>query len=149
MRINIISPKLLADQHLLAEFREIKMLPKAFLRSLHSIKGIKYADISSAYTLNKGHGYFFYNKFTYIENRFQELLSECKNRGFKTDYDKLYLSQIPIRYFHDYTPTHEELLINLDRIELRISDKPSWYKFYGKSVNNWTEFYKDLRKDIV
>lgn len=139
MRINVISPKYLADQHLLAEYREIKMLPKMFLKSLNSKNGlVKYGG---DYTLNKGHGKCLYDKFRFIENRFQELLDEMKSRNFKTDYDTLDLSQIPTEFFGNYTPTDEAIKINVERILLRISDKPYWYKYRGQNMD-WGEFYK-------
>jgi deoxyribonuclease (pyrimidine dimer) len=143
MRINILPPSLLADQHLQAEYREIKMLPKAFIRSLNSFHSIKFGKISKTYTLNAGHGYFFYNKFKYIERRFQDILTEMRYRGFATNFDKLDLSGIPSNYFHDWSPSKEEQLVNLERILLRISDKPQWYKYKGKT-QDWNEFYKEL-----
>lgn len=40
MRVNVIHPKYLADQHLVAEYREIKMGPKALSKSLYSKNGV-------------------------------------------------------------------------------------------------------------
>ena len=37
-RINMVNVKELTDQHLFAEFREIKMVPKALARSLDAIR---------------------------------------------------------------------------------------------------------------
>ena len=71
MRINVIPMNMLADQHLFAEFREIKMLPKSLLRSWNAKKGIDYSKISKHYTLNTGHGYFFYDKLNYIFKKLQ------------------------------------------------------------------------------
>lgn len=141
MRINILNPKVLADQHLVAEYREMKMLPKCFIRSLESKKGIDPKRISESYTLNTGHGYFFYDKFNFIEKRFESIIQEMHFRRFQTNFDTLDLSSIPPHCFGDYFPTFEEKTINLERILLRISDKPDWYKFRGKEVLDWETFY--------
>ena len=151
MRINIIKPKELYDQHLMAEIREIKMLPKALVRSLASKKGVNYKTLNKEYpryTLNKGHGKFFYNKITYIENRFQELLKEAELRGFTlqsktkelydSEYDYAILEEYRNNPFIDicqeYIPTEAEKVVNKERIQLRLSEKPYFYKYYGKSV---------------
>ena len=90
MRINIIPVELLADRHLIAEYREIKMLPKCIVRSSKSKNGIDYNSLPKEYTLNTGHGKFFYNKLGFIENRFQELIQEMKNRNFNVTCTELY-----------------------------------------------------------
>lgn len=40
MRINILNPEVLPDQHLMTEIREIKMLPKTLMKSLRSKNGV-------------------------------------------------------------------------------------------------------------
>lgn len=135
MRINIIDPKLLADQHLIAEYREIKMLPKALIKSINSKNGLDLSRISKEYTLNKGHGYFFYNKISYITNRFNLLLDEMHNRDFQTNFTSLELDNIPPYLFNDYTPSPDEIRTNIERLLLRIDDKPLWYKYYNLNIN--------------
>ena len=61
-RINIIPVEELMDQHLIAEYREITMVPVSLARTLSSKTGLDYKKISKSYTLNKGHVYFFYDK---------------------------------------------------------------------------------------
>ena len=46
MRVNVIHPIFLSDQHLVAEYREVKMGPKALSRSLGSIRGVDKKKIS-------------------------------------------------------------------------------------------------------
>lgn len=62
-RINLVPPSELTDQHLFAEFREIKMVPKALARSLKGRRprGVLEA-IPKEFTLNTGHVMFFYDK---------------------------------------------------------------------------------------
>lgn len=58
MRINCVPVQELHQKHLLAEYREIKMLPKSLVRTLNSKSGLDKSKISRHYTLNTGHGYF-------------------------------------------------------------------------------------------
>ena len=52
-RINIIPVQELYDQHLIAEYREITMVPAALKRTLKSKAGLNYSKIPNNYTLNK------------------------------------------------------------------------------------------------
>ena len=65
-RINIVPVKELMDQHLIAEYREITMVPASLSRTLASKKGLDYSKIPKNYTLNRGHVYFFYDKGLYL-----------------------------------------------------------------------------------
>jgi len=139
MRINVIPVSLLLDQHLRAEFREIIMSIHFYKKSLASPKGIDKTKISSKYTLNQGHAYMWYNKFGYIKKRYFELLDEMKLRGFKTDeieskFIPLFDEVIPLEIQNDYTPTQEDIQINLDRIKEKIKLRPNWYKFYSETI---------------
>lgn len=143
MRINVIDPRYLADQHLVAEYRELKMLPKSLLRSLRSKNGIDLKKIPKSYTLNKGHGYFFYDKVTFIINRFEIIKEEMNRRGFQCNYIELPLAGIPDIYFGDYEVTKEAIQINLERIRLRIDGKHSWFKFMRGPMSryDWDQLY--------
>ena len=83
-RINLIHPKELMDQHLLAEWREIKMIPASLRRSLKT-KSISEVikSIPKDYTLGSGHVKFFYNKHIYLCKRYTELTKELQKRNFK------------------------------------------------------------------
>ena len=148
MRINIIEPRYLADQHLVAEYREIKMLPKCLIRSLQSKKGLDENRIPEKYTLNTGHGYFFYNKLTFIIKRFNALLVEMQLRGFQTNFDNMPFDGIPQSFFNDYKPDEEAVQINLERIRLRINAKKYWFKHYGAPMSDgdWDRLYYNYCK---
>jgi len=54
-RVNLVPVQELADQHLMAEFRELKMIPKALARSLRTQTREKVMKkIPKEFTLNKG-----------------------------------------------------------------------------------------------
>ena len=54
-RINIINVSELTDQHLIAEYREITMVPAALNRTINSRNGLDINKIPKEFTLNKGH----------------------------------------------------------------------------------------------
>ena len=71
-RINAgIPPKVLTDQHLLAEHREIKRLPAVFAKNL------KPTGIPKQFTLGTGHVKFFLDKGKYTLKRYKLLYAEC------------------------------------------------------------------------
>lgn len=127
-RINIIPVEELMDQHLVAEYRELPMVGSALQRSMKS-KNWNPRSIPSKFVLNAGHVKFFYDKGSYLSNRYQELIAEMKRRGMNPDPDRVFKrGQWPNELFNDWTPTAEDQAITRERIALRISEKPGWYR---------------------
>jgi deoxyribonuclease (pyrimidine dimer) len=133
-RINIISPSELTDQHLVAEYREIEMVPAALERSLRtkSVYDIL-RNIPSEFTLNKGHVSFFYNKMAYLRERFELIVNEMNERGMNPSDERV--DRVAERFAkqhalfqNNWTPTIRDASIIRERIEYRISQKPSWYR---------------------
>lgn len=128
-RINIIPPSELYDQHLVAEYRESIMVPLSLSRTLNSKQGLLSYKIPSTFTLNKGHVYFFYDKGLYLEKRFAELTAEMRERGMRPDPYRTFPSQLyPPNLFNDWEPSEREQAIIRERIALRLSQKPGWYR---------------------
>jgi deoxyribonuclease (pyrimidine dimer) len=129
-RINIIPVEELMDQHLIAEYREITMVPAALNRTLKSKVGLDFKRISKDYTLNAGHVYFFYDKGLYLYKRYSKLIKEMKRRGFVPDIKR----KFPVDIFknnglyNDWEPKISEYIIIRKRIKERISLKPEWYR---------------------
>lgn len=135
-RINLVRVEDLADQHLFAEWREIKMIAPAAKRSLLAKPIVKIVEkISPQYTLNTGHVTFFYNKLPFLRNRFKELTEELQQRNFDispfdfetADYTFVYLRLSQITWH----PTKRDIQVNVDRIAQRLNEKPTWYRYYG------------------
>lgn len=148
-RINLVHPSELTDQHLFAEFREIKMVPKALQRSIHAAQSRGdclddvYVSIPNKFTLNRGHVSFFYDKGTYLEHRFADLRLELAKRDITYNRDSVLdsdgvFSTLPYYFNRDYIPTPEALTIIRKRIAERIAAKPNWYRYYGKPISNLT-----------
>lgn len=130
-RINVIPVHDLTDQHLMAEYRELPMVPAAARRS----DPATYKP-TSVYTLNKGHVSFFYDKKKYLLNRWFELIVELYNRNFNIDPASRVVHWRALDKFdqREWTPDDHAIAINLQRINERIAAKPYWYKFYGKNI---------------
>ena len=129
-RINIIPVNELFDQHLIAEYREITMVPAALNRTLKSKNGLDASKIKNRYTLNQGHVYFFYNKGRYLDQRYQDIIKEMKLRGFNPDPKRKFPKYIFIanNLYKDWIPSIEDLKIIRIRIESKLKEKPGWYR---------------------
>lgn len=156
-RINLVPPEELMDQHLFAEFREIKMVPKSLRRSLRAAEArdvkthgyrdayvqalmgqaIVLAAVPQAYALNTGHVSFFYDKALYLRKRYAALKQELDRRGInynrnsELDPDGVF-DALDERFRKDYDPTPEALALVRARIAEKIAMKPSWYRYEGK-----------------
>ena len=129
-RINLLPPTELTDQHLVAEYREMTMVPAALNRTLKSKNGLDRSRISSKYTLNTGHVYFFYDKGKYLKERYDSLVTEMKLRGMNPDPNRIFPTEVfeQNNLYGNWKPSVEEIQINLERIEKRINQKPDWYR---------------------
>lgn len=133
-RINLVHPSELSDQHLFAEFREIKMVPKALARSIRArgISGVR-SVIPSKFTLGKGHVSFFYDKGKYLSNRYEQLRTELTTRGINFNTEALFDSDGVFEYnqcfYGEYSPDDTAIATIRQRIAEKIAMKPSWYRF--------------------
>lgn len=130
-RINAgISPKELKRAHLLAEWREITMVPAALKRSLRTQSLEKVlSKIPKTFTLNSGHVTFFYDKMDYLKNRMIEISEEMKRRGWSVDLERLSCFEgLDKKFYNDWQETSEARKLVQERIAKRISEKPHLYK---------------------
>jgi len=137
-RINLVPPSELADQHLFAEFREIKMVPKSLARSIRArgVDGVL-AMIPAEFTLGKGHVSFFYDKGEYLRARYESLRNELSRRA--VDFNQLsrfdpdgVMEKHPWNDW--YHPSQQALQTIRTRIAEKIAMKPQWYRYYGKPL---------------
>ena len=138
-RLNLVPPEELTDQHLFAEWREIKMVPKSLARSIRArgVDGVL-RMVPREFTLNTGHVSFFYDKGTYLFNRYRDLTDELVRRGVnfnrsaELDPDDVYLRHPSLLGL--YTPTEKALQIIRQRIAEKIAMKPQWYRYKGQPL---------------
>ena len=139
-RINLVPPEELADQHLVAEYREIFMVGSSLQRSLRSKNwNTTINNLPEKFTLNTGHVKFFYNKGLYLENRYNDIVYEMMCRGMKPDVKRVWkLSQWPVELRGDWEPSSDDLMLIRERIKTRINQKPGWYRWaQRKQLHNY------------
>lgn len=127
-RINLISTKKLADQHLMAEYRE---LPRIFTY----VK--KYGipdnnDIPDKYKFGKGHIKFFSNKLKFLSDRYSKIVDELKRRNFDISFEELKpfcYELLDSNKQIKYQPTKEEIDTSKKRILEKLEEKPKFYKW--------------------
>lgn len=132
-RVNLVPVESLADQHLIAEYREISRLPKFLEKSLRSRNGI--LSIPKEYTFGTGHVSFFYDKLGFIKLRHEALKQEGYKRGFRLSSIDIDLSLVSKVYCNSYVPSERAILLSKGRIFEKLKMKPFWYKFYGKPIS--------------
>jgi deoxyribonuclease (pyrimidine dimer) len=125
VRVNLINPGKLADQHLVAEYDEMLML-MAYVRKHQSLEGIP-----ENFCLGKGHIKFFKNKLLYLKKRHEALKQEMRKRGFAAR-KTLDTKGIDKKLLKDWSPNPQDLQIIKKRLKQKICLKPQWYRYYGK-----------------
>lgn len=130
-RINLVPVTELADQHLMAEYRELPMVPASLRRTLNSKMGFQIKRVSIPYTLNAGHVYFFFNKGQFLLNRWHLLIDELRRRNFNIDPESRdvkwdMFDQVEQRV---WVPTEADITLSRERIRTRLAQRPGWYRW--------------------
>lgn len=118
----------------MAEYRELPMVMGSLRRSLVAKNGLP--KIGEKYTLNAGHVKFFYNKGKFLHKRYCMLIAELEKRGYNLDPERKADFSVFINnnLYGDWQPDADARRINKERIDLRINQKPHWYRYYGKPL---------------
>lgn len=125
VRVNILNPGDLADQHLIAEYAEIMML----MTYIKSYQKVEY--MPEHYCLGKGHQVFFKDKLKYLKRRHEALKEEMRKRGFKPKHS-VSLKGYNKELLNDWKPGMEDKKIIKKRLIKRIREKPNFYRYHGK-----------------
>ena len=129
-RINAdIDPSLLERRHLVAELREIAMVPASLKRSLRTLTPESILPrIPKEFTLNDGHVLFFYDKIEFLRGRFKRLCEEMENRDYHPDWSReVVFNGFDDCWNNDWEATDKDNQIVWDRIGIRIQEKPHLY----------------------
>lgn len=127
VRINLISPRKLTDQHLIAEYNEILML-LGYVKKYHKLEPEK---MPKNYTLGKGHILFFKDKREYLQKRHEQLKVEMKRRKFKSN-KEINLNGFPKLLQKDWKPKERDFQIIRERLVYKINLKPNYYTYERK-----------------
>lgn len=132
-RINAVDPKLLLDQHLMAEYREITR-----------VSGLaKHVKQPAAYTMGTGHVKFFYDKGLFLAKRRVALYDELKSRGYNVTWYEY--TPHPEGLNNDWLPDKHSYQISIMRLQEKLSDKPNFYTLRGSKVERY--YYLDRIHD--
>lgn len=135
VRINLIKPKSLADQHLVAEYNEILM----FLGHVRKFPAPN--NIPERFTLGSGHIRFFKDKLGFIAQRHELLKDEMRRRGFVPQ-KTINLEEFPEELRNDWRPMLGDYELIRNRIKEKIALKPDFYRYEGKPRE--PEFFQNL-----
>lgn len=138
VRINLIDPKALADQHLIAEYNEILMLLGYILKHPDPV------GIPPSFLLGPGHMKFFKDKLKYIKKRHELLKIEMRKRGFQTN-KTINLDNFPKKLQNDWKSKPEDIKIIKERIIWKLEQKPEYYRYYQEHKSK--KFFVDLIKN--
>lgn len=137
-RINsAIRVRLLTDEHLLAEHREIKRLPSVFSKRKDSKIGLK--NLPKKFTLGTGHVLYFIDKALFTAGRYLDIRDECIKRGFNVEnyFDnwKVYKTEDNDFILNDHISTIDEYNLLIDRISERLLyTKKEYWHYYGNRI---------------
>ena len=141
-RINLVHVKELADQHLIAEYRELPRVFGAVKKHVQDGKRITDFKINSTYILGTGHVTFFYNKLLYLKKRHIDIVNECLRRGMNIqNIESNDISSFPIEFCNDYVPTDLEIYTSRQRLIEKLKMKPMWYKY---TFVDLPDYYVDM-----
>ncbi len=138
VRINLMKPVYLLDQHLIAEYNEILML-LGYVRLYPKIN-----DIPQNFLLGKGHIKFFKNKLKYLQNRHNQLKQEMIKRSYNPKIT-IDLNEFNPVLCNDWKPENKDLDIIKERIYSKIKLKPEYYTYYKEHYDE--KYYLNLTKN--
>ena len=111
-RINVgILPRELSNKHLIAEHREIKRIPNCISKGKYNMDGQP-----NRFKLGTGHVKFFYDKLSYLKDRYVLLYTECVRRGFNVQNYINAWDDIPEELMGGYIPTENDRKLIQQRI---------------------------------
>lgn len=119
-RVNCIDPRMLSNEHLFAEWREIPRIITAVEKLTNAGKALKDYDVPNKYKFGKGHVVFFYDKLRYIFLRLNDIRNELEKRGYNFE-DRIdeyvqRLSSIPNTYMNNWKPSTDDIYLNMSRL---------------------------------
>ncbi len=125
VRVNLIRPSHLADQHLVAEYAEILTIFRYAKKHSGTI------NIPQTYCLGTGHIRFFKNKLGYLKKRHALLRAEMKRRGF-TPWLIPSLRGIPKNLIQNWRPRPDDRTLIQRRLVWKLKKKSGFYRYYRK-----------------
>jgi deoxyribonuclease (pyrimidine dimer) len=125
---------MLADQHLIAELKEINQLAGGLSNTL---AGVQEKEIPETFRLGSGHVKFFYNKGMYLSKRFDLLKQEMSDRGFKPTaaFTNVWRERNRPELFKDWAPNEKDYSVIKERLLEKVQSKPGFYRYRGCKIS--------------
>lgn len=132
-RINVIPVEELADQHLLAEYRE---LPRVLKQDIN-VKGAK-----DQYHLGAGHMKWARRHWLFTLNRYRALYQEMLYRGYFPRYNPENMGQYLVNIAREYPEasyevTNADIQLNRQRIAEKYFSHPDNYTWTRRNKPEW------------
>ena len=129
-RINTLPPRLLLDEWLIAEYRELKRIPNK-MREGRYLPG----PLPPTYRMGPGHERFFLDKMLYLKLRHDKIRDEMWAR-FRRDYPiRVEVYDLPEYLLNDWQPTLRDHQVNVGRLVERFTYRITDYHYYGRVVS--------------
>lgn len=141
MRCNLLHPWFLTDQHLMAERRELRMIPPLLKKRVASNIPLM-QGIPERYCLGVGHMLFWLDKMGYLAHRFDCLTQEMFRRGFNPNEELTFDLETAkvVGVDKDWEPLPDDYDVIVTRLRERIEKRFTWYKFCGIPITRkWFE----------
>lgn len=137
VRVNLIRPSHLADQHLIAEYAEILAIFR------YAKKHPDTKNIPKKYCLGTGHIRFFKNKLAYLKKRHEALKKEMRRRGFRPRFSVSFAG-VKKHLIRGYKPTPTDKQVIKRRLIWKLKKKKGFYRYRGTTKP--TAFFLRLTK---
>lgn len=132
-RINVIPVTELADQWLLAEYRELPRIIKQDVNIIGAPEG---------YKLGAGHVKWAKRYACWTLARYFDICDEMEYRGFKVNYPAENLYGIWNGKGDVYYVTLRDIIVNIKRLSEKYKFKPDFYKWTGRDIPEWIKSIK-------
>lgn len=129
-RINVVPVQELADQWLLAEYRE---LPRVIKRDFDI------TDAPERYKLGKGHVKWAKKYAYWTMTRYFQICDEMNYRGFKVNNSGSELYKIWNGKGENYNVRLTDIITNVKRLKVKYREKPKFYKWTGRERPDWLD----------
>lgn len=130
-RVNVVPVEFLLDEWLIAEYRELKRIPSKVVKGLYVP-----SKLPSSYRMGSGHEKFFIDKLRFLKRRHDSIRREMKIR-YGREYDiTVEVEGLPADLLNDWSPSRDDIAVNVGRLRERYHARKSPYHYYGKVVDD-------------
>lgn len=133
-RINVLPPELLSDEHLRGEYHEMTRPISKVEKAIAKGKSPSDYKISPVWKLGKGHETFYFDKMSYLRDRYVSVARVMSSRGFSINMEAYEnnlsrIDSLPDEWKGNYEPTPEDMYWNMARVVKQCHFKEALIEF--------------------